>query len=131
MQIEAMDLQDWERQDKGLPPLPKKKIVRKPIEMPEVENLLKFKDVPLDRFEKLVSARRNTIKNAEGARFIGYDVIITLKGNKKPGRPLTLKEGEEPQKLESKTISGWMQEGEWLELYRHIRDRIDLSRIGW
>jgi len=124
---EAMDLQDWERMDKGLPPLPKKRVIIPEPKFPVIENLLKFKDIPLDRFDKLISARRRTIKNEDGVTFIGMDVIIELKGKRKAGRPLTNKEEEV---FESETIRGWMQEGEWYELYRHAREKIDMNKIS-
>jgi len=126
MQQEAIDREDWERQDKGLAPLPKKKIVILSQKEPDVENQVKFDDIPLDRFVKLISARRRSIVNEQGARFIGYDVIVELKGKRKAGRPK--EDAEEPQ---SEILSGWMIEGNWLKLYRHIRDKIDLSRMVW
>lgn len=126
MQIEAIDREDWERQDKGLPPLPKKKTVIQAQKEPDVDDQIKFDDIPLDRFEKLISARRRSIANEQGARFVGYDVKIELKGKRKAGRPK--EDAEEPR---SEILSGWMIEGNWLKLYRHIRDKIDLSRIAW
>ena len=126
LMTEAMDKEDWERMDKGLPPLPKKKIIRPEPKMPNVENRIMFADIPLDKFEKLISARRRSIKNDEGMRFIGMDIVIELK--KGPGRP---PKTEVEEKSESRVISGWMIEGDWTKLYFKIRDKVDFKVIQY
>jgi len=123
---EAIDKEDWERMDKGLTPVKKPKVVIPEPKFPKIDNHLKFEDVPIDRFEKLLSARRSVVKNEEGARFIGYDVLIEFKGKRKPGRPPETKEEIPPE-----IISGWMIEGDFLHLYRLIRDRVNIAKIVW
>lgn len=120
---EAMDKEDWERMDKGLPPLPKKKVVKPEPKFPKIENQIAFVDIPLDRFEKLISARRKVIKNDEGVQFVGMDLVIELK--KGAGRPA---KSDNPE-LSSRTITGWMIEADWYKLYRHIREKIDIRVV--
>jgi hypothetical protein len=123
MMTEAIDKADWELLDKGLPIRKKPKVIIPPPKMPKVENQIVFADIPLDRFEKLISARRRTILNEDGIRFIGMDIKIEVK--KRAGRPL---KSENPES-QSKTIEGWMAEGDWHILYRHIREKIDFKVI--
>jgi len=125
----AVEKEDWELMQKGLPPR-KKKVVQIPNpEMPEVENLLKFEDIPLDKFEKLISARRRKIDNKEGVKFIGFDVVMEVRDKRKPGRP-PKDEEKAIEELEKRIISGWMLEGEWYKVFRHIRDKIDFKVIS-
>lgn len=123
MMQEAMSKAEWERKEQGLPPLKKKKIVRKDPEPPKVENLLNFKDLPLDRFVRLVNAKRTTLKNKDGVSFIGFDVEMEIK-NKDKKKPLDKILAEEP---ETYTLSGWLPEGEWYQFCRSMRSRVDLS----
>ncbi|MCJ7443271.1 MAG: hypothetical protein MUO26_01850 [Methanotrichaceae archaeon] len=128
---EAMTKNDWERREKGLPPLKVKVIPRPEPAKPDIENEIKFKDIPADDFVELEYAKRNTLKNREGLRFIGYDVSMILNSvaKRKPGRP---KESEREEVLtESKTLVGWMQEGEFLTLVRNFRKKINPQVINW
>ena len=121
MMNEAMSKSDWERQDSGLPPLKRKVPVRKDPEKPKNTDIIVFKDLPLDRFVRLVDAEPYSIKNKEGVRFIGYNVQFEIKyaeaSKKKP---------EDPQTY---FIKGWMPEGEWLTFVRNMRGKVDFSNI--
>lgn len=99
---EAIDKEDWERQDKGLKPEPKPKVEMPVYDAPVIKDHLKLDDVP---FEDLVSfaEERKIIFNKEGVRFIGFDVIIRLKD--KPA------------------MSGWMSEKDVLQLQKLIPRR--------
>jgi len=125
MMTEAIDREDWELMDKGLPPRkkPQRNIV--PPTFPKIENQVKFEDIPLDRFERLISARRRAITNEDGVKFVGMDVVIELKIEKKLGRP--------PEKKESqpKDIKGWMMEGDWQKFYLHTRKKLDFKVISY
>ena len=123
---EAMSRSEWERQEAGLPPLKKKKVARPEPEPPKVDKLLNFKDLPLDRFVRLVSVKRRTIKNKDGVSFIGFDVEMEIKYKGKKQKPLDKIMSEEPE-AETYILSGWFPEGEWYQFCRSMRTRIDLS----
>jgi len=131
---EAMSLEDFERQEKGLPPLKHKKVEKPEPKKPDIPNEIKFEDIPIDDFIELEYAKRNTLKNKEGVRFIGYDVSMTLNSNavlkRKPGRPAKDSEKEEPSS-EPKNLVGWMSEGDFLNLVRHCRKKINPQVVNW
>lgn len=132
LMTEAIDREDWELMDKGLSPKKKPQIVKPEQKLPQIDNQLKFEDIPLEEFESLISARRKNIKNENGAIFVGYDVKIALKTVKKLGRPSFKDkiEKEEKKEPEKRILSGWMLEGDWYIFYRHLRDKIDFKRIS-
>ena len=122
---EAMSREEWERKELGLPPLKKKKVERPDPVFPKVDKLLSFKEVPLDRFVRLINVKRNNIKNKDGVSFIGFDVDMEIKAKEKK-KTLDKIMSEEP---ETYIISGWFPEGEWMQFLRHMRSRIDLSML--
>jgi hypothetical protein len=113
---EAISREDFERQEKGLPPLKKDKIVRPEPEFPKVDNLIKFDDIPILDFERIVTSAMRRIKNKEGVNFIGYDVTILLKARRRAGRPT--KEEEEAGEPQPRILKGWMIEGDFEKLKR-------------
>jgi hypothetical protein len=126
---EAMEVEDYERWEKGLPPKRKASPVIPEPEFPEIKNLLSFDDIPIDRFRRLVSAKRHLITNEDGVTFIGFDVTVELKeAKKKPGRPPV--DDKKDEKDEERLVSGWMIESEWQKLFRHARENIDVLRIS-
>ena len=124
---EAMSREEWERKELGLPPLKKKKKVERPDPVPpKVDKLLSFKEVPLDRFVRLISVKRNNIKNKDGVSFIGYDAEMEIKVEVKSQKPLDKILSEEGKTY---ILSGWFPEGEWMQFLRNMRSRIDLSML--
>ena len=128
MMKEAMTQANWDRAEKGLPPLKPKVVPRPEPEKPEIENEIKFKDIKSDDFIDLVEAKRNVVRNLEGMRFIGYDVVIKLKQKGPFGRPKKTENGEPAG---PKIITGWMDEGNFLELTRTFRETIRPQVIHW
>lgn len=125
---EAMTQANWDRAEKGLPPF-KPKVIRRPEpEKPEIKNEIKFKDIKIDDFIELTEAKKSVIKNKEGMRFIGYDVIIKLKQKGPFGRPKKTEKGEP---VGPKIVTGWMGEGNFLELSRTFRETIRPQVIHW
>lgn len=122
---EAVSLEDWERSKKGLKPLKRKIIQRPEPERPEIQNEIKFEDINLERFKSLDNATRNTLKNKEGVRFIGYDVEITL------GKPEKMIAITNEEKNAPKSMKGWMSEGDFLRLVRTKRKDINQQAIHW
>ncbi len=123
---EAIPLEDFNRMQKGLPPL-KKKVIKKPEpEKPDIKNEIKFEDIPVDSFVELEYAKRNTLMNKDGVCFIGFDVSIRLGAQavlkRKPGRPPKIKE---PVSDEPGVLRGWMDEGNFFTLMRHFRQKIN------
>lgn len=49
---DALPLEDWKRIDKGLPPRPKKKVIRQEPEFPQIPNRIEFVKIPLDKLEQ-------------------------------------------------------------------------------
>jgi hypothetical protein len=128
---EAVTMENFDRQEKGLPPLKPEVMKRPEPERPKVKNEIKFEDIPIDDFVELEYAKRNTLKNEEGMRFIGYDVnmVINTQLKRGPGRP---KESEKDEvRVEPKTLVGWMDEGNFLTLVRHVRKKINPQVINW
>ncbi len=110
---EAVDQEDFDRMDKGLPP--KKKV---PVVIPEAKPLMKksvilYSDITEDFRKKIVgiSAFMKNEKNEEGISFTGYEVTL---------------------KFEDKSsVTGWMANKDFIML-RHdlVYDgRVDVARI--
>ena len=133
LMTEAISREDWELMEQGKRPKPRPRIERPEPPKPVIENEIKFEDIPLDDFVELEYARRNTLKNPEGSRFIGFDVSMILKSNaqlkRKAGRPP--KEEKEEISTEPKILTGWMNEGDFLTLVRMCRKKINPQVINW
>jgi len=112
---EAMPREEWEKMDRGEKIRRSKPIPRGEPVPPKVPDLLKFDDIPLAEFEKIINAKMRRVQNEDKVHFIGYDVIIQLKPKRGPGRP---KEGEETVELPSRILKGWLIEGEYEKLKR-------------
>ena len=127
---EAMTKDDFDRREKGLPPLKKERNTPPDPVKPAVENEIRMTDIP-DGYEvHLEFAKRSTVRNEEGIMFIGFDVSIELfpiKQKQKPGRPK--KSDDDP--LEPMSLNGWMIEGEFLAFVRTYRKQIDQQVIHW
>jgi len=133
LMAEAMTKENFERIEKGLPPLKPKRIVKPEPKRTDVNNEIKFDYIPIDDFLELEYAKRNTVKNEDGMRFIGFDVSMILKTTaqlkRKAGRP---KESEKEEiSNEPKTLTGWMDEGNFLTLVRNVRKKINPQVINW
>ncbi|MBM4388840.1 MAG: hypothetical protein FJ088_13955 [Deltaproteobacteria bacterium] len=105
---EAIDKVDFERMEKGLPPRP---IIKPKLVVPDppiIENQVRLKEISLKQVTDL-AAKSKTIRNPEGFRFIGFDVMIGIK-DKDP-------------------ISGWMSEADFYQLRREVGGRIDTSKV--
>ncbi len=139
---EAMLKEDFERMEAGKPPLKKPNIVREDPGIPEISDLIRYEDINVNEVLCLVSANRKVIKNKEGVNFIGYHVVIEMEKadplepeepqKRPPGRPRKILE---PSPLMTRTIdgilSGWMIEGDFLRLYREVRDKINIDVVNW
>jgi len=113
---DAIPLEEWERMQKGLPPLPEKKVVRPEPELPEIKNRVNFEDIPIEKLLRIQAVKKRIVKNQDGVRFIGYDAII--------------------ERREGKPLAGWFQEGIMEQLRRMpvIKENTDariLGSIGW
>lgn len=70
---DALSKEDFDRQERGLPPKEKSKVVRVDPKPPVIPDLILFKDIPTgDLFD--LNARSRSVKNADGVRFIAWDV---------------------------------------------------------
>jgi len=102
---EAVLREDWERAQKGLPPLPKKKVVRPEPEFPEIQNRILFENVELTPGLKLLVKQRDNLKNSEGVILTGFKVAIEI----------------EPGKVQQ----GWLGDGDLNKLRPFLRDSTD------
>ena len=128
MMKEAMTKADFERQEKGLPPFKVVKPTREEPEKPEVENEILFKDIDASLFNELKSAKRSVIRNKEGMRFIGFDVVMSIYQKGAFGRAKKIENGKP---IDPEIITGWMNEGNFLELTRNFRETIKPQVIHW
>jgi hypothetical protein len=106
MMKEAISLANFERAERGLPPIREPKVVRpEPVE-PIVSDRIRFEDIP-DLEIKDFSARGRAVKNEDGMRFTGFVFYLEFTGGKK--------------------VQGWLPEGEFQKLKARIpKERTDL-----
>jgi len=107
---EAIPEEQYERIQRGLPPLPDTAPRPTDFEMPKVQGQIARDKIKPDEVEK-VSGVRRVVRNREGVRFIGYDISITTKGDK--------------------VISGWMGESDLNWLRDNLRGRMELDNISY
>ena len=113
MMKDAVTLENFNRMERGLPPLKPKKIVKPEPVPPIVDDQIFFDDLPTDElFEFSARLRHPAVKNEDGVSFLGFDVYFESRG------------GEIAQ--------GWMGEGEFQKLKMRIQvERPDLLvKIG-
>ncbi len=103
--IDAVDKEDFDRAERGLPPRPKAKVIRKEPEFPQINNRIEFAKLDLKKVVRIEAIRKNVLKNKDGARFIGFDIIIEISD----GKPL----------------EGWMMEGDLFSLLPFVREKTD------
>ena len=101
---DAVDMEDYQRWDKGLPPKKEKAPAMKEPEPPQVADILTLAKLKLQEVVALPRGRHRGIRNKEGIMFMGFDVTIQLKDGKK--------------------VSGWMPTADFHEMRR------TLFRIG-
>jgi len=97
---EAIPKADFDRQERGLPPKEKLKIVRVEPKPPVVPDEIKFEDVPEGEIFEF-SARSRTEKNKAGTRFCGYTIFLETR--------------------DGKILEGWLPGGEFEKLRARIR----------
>ena len=106
---EAIPKEDWERMDKGLPPI-KRPIIQRPEPEPlQGKDQISLKGI---KFVNLISVKRENRKNKEGMNFIGYLVKVEVKDG-----------------AGVKTLGGWAPEADWLEFLRNHRGRINMEAL--
>jgi hypothetical protein len=125
---EALSKEDYDRIEKGLPPIKHERMPRPEPVKPIIDNEITMADVTIEGYTiELESAKKHPLKNEQGIIFIGFDVVINLNlivKKKGPGRPK-----EKDESLEPKILEGWMLEGEFLALVRTYRKQIDQQVI--
>ena len=95
---EAVDLEDHERWDRGLPELKKSVVVISSPTPPEIKDILAPENINLEEIASVTEARIDTRKNADGVRFIGFRVSF--------------------ETIDGKKISGWMPESYYNDFRR-------------
>ena len=106
MMNEMIPLKDWEREQQGLPPRPKKEVVIPEPEPPVVENQIYFKDL-FSEGKEIVSVQGHlkSVENVDEFRFIGFNLFVGFRD----------KDGN------SSSVSGWIGDGDFQRLKRHLR----------
>jgi len=97
---EAVSKEDFDRQERGLPPRAKPKIVKPEPVPPTVEGQISFADIPEGEIFEF-NARSCTFKNKEGVRFTGYNLFLESRAGK--------------------VVEAWMPEGEFMKLKLKIQ----------
>ena len=95
----AMTQEEYERWDKGLPPLPQKK-EPEPAEPepPKVDNLLSLDKLELEKIGAVLEGRRKGIRNKDGVMFVGFNVTMKMRDEM----------GKDGKIIPGKQLSGWM-----------------------
>ena len=117
---EAISKVDYDRKEKGLPPLRSVLAARPEPEKPVIDSEITMADITEGYMVELESARKHPLRNKEGMLFVGYDVVIYL-------TPPTKKKDDKA--LEPKILRGWMLEGQFLALVRTYSKQIDRQVI--
>ena len=116
LQREAMTQENFDRSEKGLPPILPEKVIKPDVVEPDFKDILLMSDAVVDGFEpKLRSAVRKARRNDDRVLFVGYDVSIELISEKE----------------ENVTLTGWMVEGEFMQFVRNYRTTTDQQVINW
>jgi hypothetical protein len=103
--------EDFERMEKGLPPRPKQKVIIPEPEPPVIENQIFLKDFQKKEIVN-VDGHARAVKNKDGVRFTGFDLMITFQ--------------------DKAVISGWLSDGDFQRMKALTRgSKIDtgLNRI--
>jgi hypothetical protein len=124
MQTEALSKEDFDKVDKGIRLIKPKVVPRPEPKKPVVENEVKLSQIPEGYTVKLEQAFKKVLKNEEGMRFIGWEVLIEL-------TPIPKEKGTPGRPFEPKTLMGWMIEGEFMALLRTYSKQIDRQVIRW
>ncbi|MBM4322978.1 MAG: hypothetical protein FJ115_05390 [Deltaproteobacteria bacterium] len=103
--IDAVTKQNWQRMERGLPPVSEKKTPRKEPTPPKIDNQIRFEDVELTSGLKLLSKAGDHRRNSEGVLFTGYRVCIEI----------------EPKR----TLTGWIGDGDLSRLLPFLRENSD------
>jgi len=106
---EAIPKEDWERMDKGLPPIKRKQEPRPEPEKPKMNDQISLKKID---FQRLISVNRENRRNKDRTTFIGYIVKVEIKDG-----------------AGIKTLGGWVPEEEWLEFLRYHRGKINMEAL--
>ena len=110
---EALDKEEYDRMEKGLPPIRKSKVVIPLPKSPVIKGVMLYTDINDDMKKKLtaIGAVRKNYKNEDGVRFVGYEVSLSFN--------------------DKSHVTGWMENKDFIML-RHdlfIEGKIDVARI--
>lgn len=100
-----MNRDEFEAWDRGKP-VPKRRAVAPPEpEPPKVKNLLTMDKINMGDISKVITGRRNVIRNDEGTRFMGFYVALEMAP-------------DESGKV--KNVDGWMPEADYNTFRRNL-----------
>ena len=102
---DAVDMENYERWDKGQPM--KKKV--KPVKTEPLPPKIKPLQVDPVTVDSVSFGKRKVLKNPEGIRFMGFEISFTDK--------------------EGKTVQGWMSEDKYLDLKRELSWTINTDNM--
>jgi hypothetical protein len=105
---ESMTEANYQRWERGLPPIKETQPKKEDPALPIVTGQLRLDDIPNEPMRD-IGVRRHNVKNEEGMRFIGYDLCLVFEG------------GE--------SVEGWLLEADFEQLKRRIpQERSDLLK---
>jgi len=97
---EAVDKEDFKLWDQGKP-IPKPRPEPREDPEPLKAEVLELDKIDISKITGSPQGRRKAMKNAEGVRFMGFDVSLTFSGAKKPA-------------------TGWMTEADYIKLKHEL-----------
>ena len=110
---EAVDQEEYDRMEKGLPPKKRTKSEPPAPKPPDIKSVVLYADITEEIKKKLagIKAARKNYRNDDGVRFIGYEVGLTFN--------------------DKSSVTGWMDNKDFIML-RHdlfIEGKVDVAAI--
>lgn len=97
---EAVDETDFERLERGAPVKPVPKLKMNEPEAPKVDDVIEYSPELENNLVQVMKISVSNKKNTDGVRFIGYEVVLNMKGEK--------------------ILTGWMPESDYVRLRRSL-----------
>jgi hypothetical protein len=110
MMQEAIDKEDFEREELGLEPRRAQAPQRVDPPIPEVEGRISVDDAEWMKVETL-EAHRSTVRDSKGCLFVGFDVSVRIQGGK--------------------SRNGWIPEGELIRGRRLLPSTVSQENIQY
>ena len=98
--VEAVDEADFEKLERGAPIKKVLKPVTNDPESPKVDDIIQYSPELENNLVQVMKISVSNKRNDDGVRFIGYEVVLNMKGEK--------------------ILTGWMPESDYVTLRRSL-----------